>query len=150
MRLSLALAVALSLACGQQEAHVRGPVTIAVDDLHATPEDGAEGELPPPYTVPATTELRLDASTHQFFTASNYPPPDTVHVVLVSGRRQYSAVWTAPAVTLNPDTLEALDGGPPFNGFARGEHAIIAIGSLDPETENLSLRTNWIGRVLFE
>lgn len=124
-----------------------GP-TIEIDEAHHQVERSYGSEAPP-YQIPASDSLIVDASGYEFGGAEGAAnaPPNMVQ--LVNNKGIYGADWDAQnkRAILNSTTLKVLRGDGPFPGFRAGESYILAIGNAGAVQADGSapFRVRWVG-----
>ncbi len=122
--------------------------TITIDEAHHQVER-SYGEEAPPYHIPASDSVMVDATDYEFggVEGDAIAPPNMVQ--LVNSKGIYRADWDAQnkRAILNSTTLKVLRGDGPFPGFRAGESYILAIGNAGAvqAVGSAPFRVRWVG-----
>jgi hypothetical protein len=126
--------------------------TIVVDEAHSG-LGRTDNSDPKKYSIQAPRGIVVEpgAYTFPFRTDFNVAGPNSIHI-LAGADRKYRMRWRGPPdrAVANSDTLEALPGSKPFQGFRSGDTVIVAIGydgSHDTPSQAVKLSAMWMGLV---
>jgi len=106
------------------------PPAIKIDDAHKMINQPKEIK-PASYVILASDAIILDAAGYRFDIPSELKDTPLNSIQLIQSKTQHYELEWRPGTTLyhlDKTTLKPRPGSPPFTGFKKGDHVVIAVG----------------------